>query len=188
MSIAEYAEYALKACAVLVMVWSFFNFVVATSFTRLGLVLLFVGSSVAITGTSSGATLVAAEFLYPQTVDVGGLFALLWLSIVASLASVILFDLLIANLLQWTLTAIGVRLPAARVAEAGARSVFTALSLSVVASVSSGVDLSATAALAAGIAAAFVRYYLGLWIGDASFGEDGAVASPADPLDPDGPG
>ena len=181
------AEYALKFVAVVVIAFSLLQITLLMAFTRTGIFVLFVGAFVFMTAALSGMALLAVQLLYPQAVPVPGFSSLLWLVVPASLASVVLFDLLLEGLLLRALKSKGVGLPAIWVVEAAARGPFTALALVVVARLLTGVELAVGAALTAGFADSFVRYYLGLWVGEAGLSGGDAAADLGEVMDAEEP-
>ncbi len=168
------------------MVFSLLQIALLVSFTRIGVIALFVGAFAFLTAAGSGVALLMMQVLYPQVAIVPGLSSLLWLVVPASLASVLLFDLLLEGLLLRALRAKGISLSAIWIVEAAVASLFTALSLVVTARLLVVVELAPSAALVAGFFSAFVRYYLGLWIGDAGL-RGGAVADLGEVLDAEEP-
>ncbi len=135
-----------------------------------GLMALFVAAFVAVTAAGSGLALLAIDFLFSEAVDVSGIVDLLWLVIPASLASVLLFDLGLEGLMLRALQRLGLGMPRIEFIEAIAGGLFTAVSLVVTARLLPDAGLSAGAALAAGLIAAFIRYYVGQWFLDTKFG------------------
>lgn len=177
MIFVEYAEYILKTCAVLVILWSLLNFVTIMASTRFGLAVFFLGSLVATTAVGSGTTLLAVSFLFPGAVSFSGYMDLLWQVGPASLGSVILIDILLEGPLLAFLKRMGLELPRIRMIEAVLSGASLGLALIVAARFVPDAELSPFAALAAGLISAFVRYYLGLWIGEMDL-EDKLVADP----------
>lgn len=115
----------------------------------------------------SSAALLAANLLFPESVTSAGWPEVLWLIIPASLASVILFDFLLDEIVPRPLRERIQSDPRFGIGEATGRGIFVALML-ILASrlVPDAAGVSAGAALAAGMVAAFVRYYLGLYLDD----------------------
>ena len=173
---AEYTEYVLKTCAVLTILWSLLNFVTIMVSTRPGLAVFFLGFLVAITAIGSGTTLLAVSFLFPGAVSFSGYMDPLWQVGSASLGSVILIDILLEGPLLAFLKRMGLELPRIWMIEAVLSGVSLGLALIVAARFVPDAELSPVAALAAGLISAFVRYYLGLWIGEMDL-EDRLVAA-----------
>lgn len=159
-------EYALKACAVLVMLWAFFSIVVILLSSELGVFVLFIGAFTALNAAGSGVALLALGALYRGAAVFSELSGLLWLVVPASLASVLFFDLLLEGLVLRTLKHLSMELSTIWIVEFILGSLFTALSLGIVAYLIPSVELAVGAALAAGLFSAFLRYYLGLWLHD----------------------
>jgi hypothetical protein len=148
-------------------------------FTVLFLV-AFAAAISAVTSAASGAALLAIGFLYPQAVAVPGLSGLLWLVIPASLSSVVLFDLWLEGSMLRILKFAGMSISGIRIVEVFAEGVFIALALAVVAHLAPDAGLSPGAALAAGLIAAFVRYFAGLYVEDMVFSGDTYFMDEAD--------
>jgi hypothetical protein len=162
-------EYALRVLAVIVIAFGLLCVALTLLLSEAGIIALFVVAFVAVTAAGSGAALLAIDLLYPQAVDVSGFKELLWVVVSASLASVLLFDLLLEGLVLKVLRRWRMSMPAIELVEAVAQGLFTAASLVIVARLMPDAALSAGAALAAGLIGAFVRYYIGLYLGDRDF-------------------
>lgn len=175
-SLVTLAQYDLRFVSIVVIIaFSLLQIALLMSFTRVGVFALFVGAFVFVTAALSGAALLTIQLLYPQAVVVPRLSSLMWLVVPASLASVLLFDLLLEGLLLRVLKLGGVGLSAIWIAETVMGGLFAALSLVMVARLLTAVELAAGAALLAGFVSAFVRYYLGLWIGSVGLRGDAAA-------------
>ncbi|BBL80421.1 hypothetical protein RxyAA322_22750 [Rubrobacter xylanophilus] len=111
--------------------------------------------------------LLAIGFLYPQAVISTGLSGLLWLVVMASTASVLLFDFLIDGFVLRALRRLTPSKAWVGIGEAFAGGIVTALTLALGAHLMPGVvELSDGAAFGAGQTSAFVRYYVGLYLRD----------------------
>lgn len=143
--------------------------------TGVGVIALFVAGLTVVRAFSLGAVLLATEFLFPGTVAFSGAMGLLWLVGPASLASTVILDFGLEGLLLARLRRADLDLPRVRQIEALLGGPFLALALLVVALWLPGVELSPVAALAAGLTSAFVRYYLGLWLGETLSGDAAAL-------------
>ena len=139
--------------------------------TRVGIMALFVAAFVVVSAVGSGAALLAIDFLYLQAVEVSGFLGLLRLVVPASLASVLLFDLLLEGLVLRVLRRWGMGMPAIEIVEVAAGGLVTAVSLAIVARLMPDAGLSAAAALAAGLIGAFVRYFVELFLSDTNLGD-----------------
>lgn len=170
-------EYVLQGVALVVVV---FLSLCTLLLTRVGRVALFVVTFAAAIAVPSGLALLATDFLYPGTGVVAGFGRLLWLVIPASVASVILFDLVLEGFVLRFLRRMGMALIRIRLLEAFLGGLFTALSLFVAAQLLPETKLYGGAALVAGQTGAFARYYLGLWLGETNFGGDEAILDDMD--------
>lgn len=157
----------LKACLIgLAVLWMPFLLVgLATS--AVGLTAIFVAVFTLVIAVPATATFLAANFLFPEAVSFPTWTNLLWLVVPASFASVILFDFLLEEVMPRSLRGRIQSEPLLKLAEAVARGFFVALML-VAASrfVPDAAGVSFGAALAAGMVAAFVRFYLGMYLDD----------------------
>ena len=177
---AELVDYALKAGAVILVLFWLLFVAPLLLLSAPGIVALFVAVFVVLRAAASGATLLALGFLYPSTVDVAGLRELLWLVALASLASVLLFDFGLEGFLLKALQRRGMSLTGIRGVEAVGEGLITAIMLVLAARVLTGfgselfgtseVGLSLGAALGAGSTSAFVRYFLGVLLVDVNAG------------------
>lgn len=157
--------YALKGLAALVALGILLNLVISLALTRVGIITLFVSAFVVVRSVASGATLLAAGFLYPEAVTFAGFFDLFLLVGVASLASVVLFDLGLEGLVLRTIRRLGTGVPQAWLGTAFVEALVTASMLLLVMNLVPGTaGLSVGAASVAGAISAFVRYYLELYL------------------------
>ncbi|WP_273887265.1 hypothetical protein [Rubrobacter naiadicus] len=159
----------MKICIAALIVFGFFWIAPVLLVTTAGIFVMLVTAFIATTAITSVVALLAIDFLYPQTVISAGLLDLLWLVVMASTASVLLFDFLIDGFLLWALRYLVSSKLWVGMGEAFAGGIVTALMLALCARLMpGGVELSAGAALAAAQISAFVRYYMGLYLGDTS--------------------
>lgn len=157
--------YALKGLAALVALGIVMNLAILLMFTKIGIMTLFVTAFVAVRAVASGSTLLATGFLYPKAATFASFSDLLLLIGVASLASVVLFDLGLEGLVLRTIRHLGAGVPQAWMATAFVEALVTASMLLLVVNLVPGtVGLSVGAALVAGAVSAFVRYYLELYL------------------------
>ncbi len=174
------AEYVLKAVAVVVILGGLLPLVLLLLFSRVGIVLLFVAALGSVTAVGAGATLLALDFLYPRSVTVSGFTGLLWLVVPASLASVLLFDMVLEELVLRALQQRGLGMGGIRLVEAFLGGLATALALMVTARLVSGTEILTAAALVAGLISAFLTYFVGTWLRDIDFGDDPELLEEAD--------
>lgn len=174
-NLAWTAELFFKAILIgLAVLWiPFLLFGLATS--EIGLTAIFVAAFSLVIAVPCAATLLAADFLFSASLTFTAWTQLLLLVLPASLATVILFDFLLDALIP---RSIRIRIqsePSFKIGETVARGLFVALML-VVASrlVPDAAGVSVGAAFAAGMAASFVRFYLGLYLDDS--GDAGLLA------------
>lgn len=156
----------MQGLAVVVIVVGLLCCAVVLILSEVGILALFVAAFLLATAAGSGAALLVVDFLYPETVIVSGLAGLLLLVVLASVASVLIFDLGLEGLVLRLLRRGGMDVPGIEVLEAIGGGLVTALSLAVAARVLPEAGLSAGAALTAGLTGAFVRYYVGLYLRD----------------------
>ncbi len=166
-------EYVMKAVAVVVIAVGTISAGLVLLLSVPGLVASFVLAFVLVAAVCSGTTLLATDFLFPGVVDVSGLEELLWLVVPASLASAILFDLVLEGGVLELLKRTGLSLHRIHLIEASLGGVSLGLALVVTARFLPEVGASPVA-LAAGLIAAFTRYYLGVWLDGALDVGDGA--------------
>lgn len=164
----------MKVVAVVVIVFGTISAGLVLLMSAPGMMAAFVVAFASVAAVSAGATLLAIDFLYPEAVVVSGFVDLLWLVVPASLGSVVVFDFLLEGGLLALLKRTGLGLPRIWAIEAFLGGLFLALALGVTARFLSGTELGVVAALTAGLISAFVRYYLGLWLGETGL-EDGLI-------------
>lgn len=161
------ADYALQVLVLLLLL----GFGIFMRFTRAGteaqffVLFAIVGFAVP-TAVGSGTTLLAVDYLYPQSVVFDGFAGLLWLVVLASLVSTVVFDLGAEVLLLRFLQSLGLDMNGIRLVEAIVGSMFIAAALYVTALLLPNVGLSIGAASTAGLVAAFARYFVGLYLDD----------------------
>ena len=177
------AGYVLQVLGVLLLLGLAVNLAILLLFNRAGLFVLFAVVGFAVpTAAGAGATLAAVDFLYPSSVVVDGFAAFFWLVVSASLVSTAVFDLGAEGLLLRLLQRLGLGMNGIRFVEAVVSSAFVAAALSGVALLMPGAEVSAGAALVAGLVSAFTRYFVGLYLDDKVPGDphvlDGEGRSP----------
>lgn len=96
-------EYGLRAIAGLVVFLALLQIALLLIGTSVGILVLFTMCFTIVRASSSGAVLLAVDFLSPQTLNAAGLLNLLWLVGPASLLSVVLFDLTLDGPVLWLL-------------------------------------------------------------------------------------
>ena len=163
-------EYVLKAVAIIDIAFG----AISSGLVLLsppGLMALFVTVLVVVTVLGCGTALLAIDSLYPQAVVVPGLPGLLWLVAPASVASVVLSDLLLEGTVLRVLRRWGMGMLRVRLVEVVLGGFVAALSLATTARLLSEAELASVAALAVGLIGAFVRYYLGTWMDSTTFGD-----------------
>ena len=167
------AEHALQVLILLLLL----GFAVLMQFTRAGteaqfFVLFAVVGFAVPTAVGTGGTLLVVSFLSPRAVVVDGFAGLLWLVVLASLISTVIFDLGAEGLLLRFLQRLGLSMNRIRLVEAIVGSFFIAAALYATALFLPNVRLSIGAAVAAGAIASFVRYFIGLYLGGNVLGDD----------------
>ncbi len=161
------AEYAVQVLVLLIIL----GFGIFMRFTRAGteaqffVLFALVGFALP-TALGSGITLAVVDFLYPQAVVVGGFAGFLWLVVLASLASTVVFDLGAESLLLRLLRRFGMSLNSIKLVEAVVGGVFIAAALYATAFFLPGADISIAATFIAGEVSAFARYFIGLYLED----------------------
>lgn len=168
----ELAEYILRVFAAIVIVVGLVCAALVLLLSEVGVFVLFIVAFVAVTAAGSGTALLAVDSLYPRAVDVPGLLSLLRVVLLASLASVLLFDITLEGLLLRALRRLEIGMTGIGLVETIIGGFVTAVSLIIVARFMPAAELSVVAALAAGMTGAFVRYYVGLYLLDIDLGED----------------
>lgn len=154
-------EYALKALAVLVMVWGVLNAALLLTFTQAGIVLLLLVAFAAVIAALTGPTLLAAGFLVPGALTFAGVTdLLLLLAVAATLAA--LFMVGLESFVVCLLRRLGVGRAWADAGFVYIHSLVTASLLAAVARFIPGMELAMGAALAAGFIGAFGFYLVEL--------------------------
>lgn len=154
-------EYALKALAILVMVWGVLNAALLLAFTQAGIVLLLLMAFAAVIAAFAGSTLLAAGFLVPGALTFAGIpDLLLFLAVAATLSA--LFMVGLERPVVCVLRRLGVGDAWADAGFAFVHCLATTLLLTAVARFVPGVELGAGAALAAGFIGAFGFYFVEL--------------------------
>ncbi len=175
--VRDVLEYTLKVLAVVVVVSGAIGSGLVLLLSPLGMAAAFVLTFALFSALGSGTALLATSFLFPGVVSFSSLSDLLWLVVPPSLASAILFDLVLERGLLSLLERTGLGLSRIHMTEAFVGGLFLGTALSVTAAFLTDVRVSPAAALAAGLISAFIRYYLGLWLGDRLGGSDDAELS-----------
>jgi hypothetical protein len=153
-------EYALKALAVLVILWGLINVALLLLVTEVGIMALFVLAFAAVIAAFSGATLLAVGFLY-QEVPTAGLSDLMLLVVPTSVASTLLVLGLEGPALR-ALRRLGVGEPWIGIGIAVAHGFVTASLLAVAACFVPGAGPPVEAVSAAGLIGAFALHYIEL--------------------------
>lgn len=154
-------EYALKALAVLVMVWGVLNAALLLAFTRAGIVLLLLVAFATVIAALAGSTLLAADFLVPGALTFAGVpDLLLLLAAAATLAT--LFMVGLKRPVVRVLRRLGAGRTWADVGFAYIHGLVTVSLLAAVARFIPGMELAMGDALAAGFIGAFGFYFVEL--------------------------
>ena len=152
-------EYSLKAIAGLIVLLTLLQLALLLIGTSVGILALFTAGFTIVRASSSGAVLLAADFLSPWMPDAAGLLNLLWLVVPASLLSVVLFDLTLDGPVLWLLRRIGLDELWVGIGEVVAGGLVAALMLEGSAHfVPNAAVLPASLALIAGMTCSFVLY------------------------------
>lgn len=158
-------EYLPQAVVLLLIVGTFLFFNYTRTGTELGFFVLIAVIAFAIpTAIVAGVSLAVMDLLYPQGVAVGGFVDLLWMVVLASVVSMVVFDLGVEGLLLRALQKLGMGMNDIRVVEEIAASLFIALALFLVSALMPEAELSVGVVLVAGLICGLVRYMIGLYM------------------------
>ena len=161
------AEYAVQVFVLLIILGFGIFMQVTRAGTEAQFFVLFALVGFALpTAVGAGITLAAVDFLYPQALVVGGFADFIWLVVLASLASTVVFDLGAESLLLKLLQRFGMSLNSIKLVEAVVGGVFMAAALYATAFLLPGAGVSIAAAFIAGEFSAFGRYFIGLYLDD----------------------
>lgn len=152
---------AMKALAVAVIVWSLLSIAFPSRLAQANITALFFVTVAVVIALFTGATLLAANFLYPGALTSdGGTDFLVFLASSAALSA--LFMLLVEEPAVKVMKRFGVGRVWAEAVFAFVHGLATAMIFSVAARFAPGVELAAGAALAAGFIGAFGFYFIEL--------------------------
>lgn len=127
-------------------------------------VLFAVVASAVPTAITAGASLAFIGLLFPHSVVASGFADLLWLVVLASLISMVVFDLGAEGGLLWILQKLRASPGTIRIVEEMAASLFIAAALLVASLLIPDAELSVSTALITGLICGLVRYFLGLYV------------------------
>lgn len=117
------------------------------------------------TAIAAGASLAFIDLLFSQAVVVDGFGELVWLVVLASLISMVVFDLVVEGRLLWMLQKLGTSRGGIRVIEEIAASLFIAAALLGASLLIPAAELSVSTILTTGLICGLVRYFLGRYFG-----------------------